>query len=1759
MKKLPLMLVMIIAVCMSFATIDEYYTFNETAGTYTPITGTDAGISQDDALSDAISIGFSFPYGDNNYTEVKVSSNSWVDLGATQTGSNLSNNLDSTTLCPVLAPLWDDTSMSDGDVQYVMEGTAPDRIFTIQYTNAKWRYSGTTYFDYQVKLHESGNIEFVYGPSTGDPYSPNASIGINMLPGDTGWFYSITPGDPATASTQTEDSSVAVFPGEGTIYEFTTVTPADNDLEAISIDGNTTPSVDTETTYTISVKNRGANPQTTYSVKLYVDDVEVGSVAGTSIQPNETLTYDMDWTPTAEGPATLYGKVVLAGDENPDNDQTPDLDVEVQPADVYQVTIGDGSEMERRPFDFYWKNSLHETIYLQSEIGIAGLITGITFYNNFVTDLPDKPVKIFMGTTTETDLSGGWITANDMTLVFDGTVSFPSGENTIMIPLQTPFDYLQDNLVVMAKRVMDTDYFSSSDDFKCQTVGTGRSRKLQSDTTDYDPYNPQAAGTLSGQFPMTTLSFVVGGLAALEGTVTSDTNPVADVDIVINTTTHATTTGADGTYSFPYVEPGNYTVTASKLGYESQTLPVTLVADETATLDFDLTTSSSVTVTGHVVGSDQPTVGLADAIVAFSGVMDYDTTTDANGDFTIPGVLSGNTYDYVISLEGYQNLTGSVDIGATDYDMGTLTLNEIAFPPSQVVATENIDQTEVDIIWQTPVPAPPYDDFEMNDGGWIPTADWDPVGDWEWTDSYDFNDWTNTGSTGTNVNPPPNAYSGTGMWGTVINTNYTNAGGFSFLTKEISLAGVSNAEMRFWSWENVFGNFDYCQVAINGTVVWGPSWEYSGTTWTERVIDLSAYDGQSNVEVQFQMWATTVVNYAGWYIDDVYIGPAQTRAITSAPSVMPDYLLGLTELEAAASAEEYAQTHPVSRPPQTPNTRIIEGYKVWRLLSADEGDENLWTLLTPATIADTTYTDTAWEPLPSGVYKFAVKSVYSNDVLSEAAFSNEIHKGMMGTLEGTVTEFGTNVPVEGATITAGDYSGTSDADGDYAFLVYQGTYDVTCARPGYQSATQTNVEIVGTQTTTVDFVLTEITLPPGGVQAEEADPSTVNVTWMEPGTGGGEWLHYDSGQNNDSIGTGAAADFDVAIRFPASEMQDYAGMSLYAVKAWPAQAGTFSIRVWTGGDASAPDQMVVDQPFTPAPLDSYNTVLLDDPVSITGTEELWFGYRCNVTSGYPAGCDAGPADDGFGNMMYYQGAWAPLTDLNPDLDYNWNIQGYVGYSAPTAAPLLTQGIAPAMPEGERLCIGSLSTSGNPRKGHTRSAQPEGEAKQVDSAGMISWQSDRTLEGYKVWRLLQGQEGNETAWISLTPDPITATAYQDTGWGDLTDGTYKWAVKAIYTGGAQSIAAFSNPLTLVTQIGTIAGIVRTMENAPIMGATVTCGDATATTNASGAYSMQVEAGTWSVTASHPDYQSVTQDGVIVVVGQTTTVNFQLPESMNLLEDGFESYDNFALEFAPWTLVDVDLSGTYGMTGVTWPNAYEAMAYMIFVPSATTPPVDDADPHGGIKEAASFASTTPPNDDWLITPVLTNPDQLSFWAKSYTDQYGLERFKVGVSTTGTDPADFTIISGANYIEAPTDWTEYTYDISSYDGDVYAGIQCVSNDAFIFFVDDVLVTGGTPNDDPNAPVVATELRGNYPNPFNPETTIRYSVKEAMPVTLNIYNVKGQLVKTLVKDVREAGNYSVVWNGRDNNNQTVSSGVYYFKMNAGKYSNTKKMILMK
>lgn len=100
----------------------------------------------------------------------------------------------------------------------------------------------------------------------------------------------------------------------------------------------------------------------------------------------------------------------------------------------------------------------------------------------------------------------------------------------------------------------------------------------------------------------------------------------------------------------------------------------------------------------------------------------------------------------------------------------------------------------------------------------------------------------------------------------------------------------------------------------------------------------------------------------------------------------------------------------------------------------------------------------------------------------------------------------------------------------------------------------------------------------------------------------------------------------------------------------------------------------------------------------------------------------------------------------------------------------------------------------------------------------------------------------------------------------------------------------------------------------------------------------------------------------------------------------------------------------------------------------------------------------------------------------------------------------------------------------------------------------------DDPELPAIdQLVLRQNYPNPFNPSTTIAYSLPEAAKVRLDIYNVKGQLVKTLVNGEMPGGTHSVVWNGRDNDNNAVASGVYFYRVSSPKATRTKRMLLMK
>jgi len=129
------------------------------------------------------------------------------------------------------------------------------------------------------------------------------------------------------------------------------------------------------------------------------------------------------------------------------------------------------------------------------------------------------------------------------------------------------------------------------------------------------------------------------------------------------------------------------------------------------------------------------------------------------------------------------------------------------------------------------------------------------------------------------------------------------------------------------------------------------------------------------------------------------------------------------------------------------------------------------------------------------------------------------------------------------------------------------------------------------------------------------------------------------------------------------------------------------------------------------------------------------------------------------------------------------------------------------------------------------------------------------------------------------------------------------------------------------------------------------------------------------------------------------------------------------------------------------------------------------------------------------------------------------------------------------------------------VYTGTLIINSDDPNALVNTIPLYGtGQPvaNDDPVA-VLVTSLKGCYPNPFNPTTTISFSIKEKAPVELVIYNILGQKVRTLVNQPLEPGEHSIVWNGTDNKGRSVASGIYFYRMKAGNYSETKKMVLKK
>jgi len=187
---------------------------------------------------------------------------------------------------------------------------------------------------------------------------------------------------------------------------------------------------------------------------------------------------------------------------------------------------------------------------------------------------------------------------------------------------------------------------------------------------------------------------------------------------------------------------------------------------------------------------------------------------------------------------------------------------------------------------------------------------------------------------------------------------------------------------------------------------------------------------------------------------------------------------------------------------------------------------------------------------------------------------------------------------------------------------------------------------------------------PDGLTAELNEDNLVELWWQIP-TGCGEYWNfiwwYSYMYSNNSIGTGDAAVFDVSARWTPEQLVEYAGHSVSRIYFYPGEPdATYTVRIWEGDSAALVYEQAAVDPVT----GTWNYVSLDTTHPIDISQTLWIGYHIETNTGYPAGVDEGPAVDGFGNMMYYEGQWQTLLDINPDLDYNWLIEAYLGVGDP---------------------------------------------------------------------------------------------------------------------------------------------------------------------------------------------------------------------------------------------------------------------------------------------------------------------------------------------------------------------------------------------------------------------------------------------------------------------------------------------------------------
>ncbi|MFC1887359.1 FlgD immunoglobulin-like domain containing protein [Candidatus Cloacimonadota bacterium] len=634
--------------------------------------------------------------------------------------------------------------------------------------------------------------------------------------------------------------------------------------------------------------------------------------------------------------------------------------------------------------------------------------------------------------------------------------------------------------------------------------------------------------------------------------------------------------------------------------------------------------------------------------------------------------------------------------------------------------------------------------------------------------------------------------------------------------------------------------------------------------------------------------------------------------------------------------------------------------------------------------------------------------------------------------------------------------------------------------------------------------------PPTNLVYEIENENNINLNWEAPEFSVPDvTLSYGSQVEGGIYEAWIGGNFDIAVRFDAETMNQYMGYSLNSISFKPLNdLATYTLKVWTGEGTE-----ILSSALNDLNIGEINEIILDTPIIVEADTDLWFGYNIDFFGGEAFNYSQDAAVlAGYSNLAGMNGNWMTLADFG--FDANNMITGKL-ISASRDIPVIIG--YEVFKDNE-----SLAT--------------------IDGADSLSY-TDEGVEfdtelTYGVKALY---EDSETSILSNT-----VTLYIPT--------PYLAPVNLIAEGGVNSAdltwEMLQDIYNLSWNSGNCTDGVGLTEGGDILAGIRFSPDNLEDLN--DAVLRRVK--------FFPREDYVTSIRIYTGEFAETLIHEQPLNDISPMEwNEVTLNEDVAIDNSQWFWITYNMENTvagYYPVGLDEGPAVEAMGDMVS---------DDNGENWLVLSWNGINANICLSGEAITSngrTVQLNNELVSYNAEllDAADSFQYTNFDLNVFRE-VEISSFKIYRDNELVTEINDpairnYTDEVMVAGTYEYNVTAVYDY--NTESVFSNTAVAEVSGVDSNDDVIPV-STELTGNHPNPFNPTTTVNFALKDDSPVKLEVFNTKGQRVKVLLDTALKAGYHTVSWNGRDDNNKSVSSGLYFYKMTSKNYSATRKMLMLK